>query len=148
MATSFTNNWKNILDKLQSTIRSEFKNTLPTYRGFDNEPLGSQYLRLIPIGSDLLEYNVGSETREFSINMILHFKSANIKEKAIDHILRLVSRLESLIVDNIAMTYTNENSATENLFNCRIESTSFDSTNPEEHIVSFDFKCMHQGNLS
>ena len=144
MATSFTNNWKNILDKLQSTIRSEFKNTLPTYRGFDNEPTGSQYLRLIPIGSDLLEYSVSSETREFSINMMLHFKSANIKETALDHILRLISRLESLIVDNIAMTLTDST----NLFNCRIESTSFDSTNPEEHIVSFDYKCMHQGNLS
>ena len=143
MATSFTNNWKNILDKLQSTIRSEFKNALPTYRGFDNEPTGSQYLRLIPIGSDLLEYNVSSETREFSINMMLHFKSANIKETALDNILRLVSRLESLIVDNIAMTLTDSS----NLFNCRIESTSFDSTNLEEHIVSFDFKCQHLGNV-
>ena len=144
MATSFTNNWKNILDKLQSVIRTEFKNTLPSYRGFDNEPAGSQYLRLIPIGSDLLEYSVTSETREFSINIMLHFKSANIKETALDHILRLVSRLESLIVDNISMTLTDST----NLFNCRIESTSFDSTNPEEHIVSFDYKCMHQGNLS
>ena len=143
MATSFTNNWKNILDELQSTIRSEFKNTLPTCRGFDNEPTGSQYLRLIPIGSDLLEYNATSETREFSIDMMLHFKSANIKETALDHILRLVSRLESLIVDNIAMTLTDSS----NLFNCRIESTSFDSTNPEEHIVSFDYKCQHLGNV-
>ena len=143
MATSFTNNWKNILDKLQSTIRSEFKNTLPTYRGFDDESAGSQYLRLIPIGSDLLEYNVSSETREFSINMMLHFKSANIKEKAIDHIFRLVSRLESLIVDNLAMTLTDSS----NLFNCRIESTSFNSTNPEEHIVSFDYRCQHVGNV-
>ena len=143
MATSFTNNWKNILDKLQSTIRVEFKNTLPTYRGFDNDPSGSQYLRLIPIGSDLLEYSIGSEKREFSINMMLHFKSANIKETAIDHIFRLVSRLESLIVDNIAMTLTDSSS----LFNCRIESTSFDSANPEEHIVSFDYKCQHLGNV-
>ena len=142
MATSFTNNWKNILDKIESTIRSEFKNTLPTYRGFDNEPVGSQYLRLVPIGSDLLEYSASSETREFSINMMLHFKSANINEKAIDHIFRLVSRLESLIVDNIAMTLTDSS----NLFNCRIESTSFDSTNSEEHIVTFDYKCMHLGN--
>ena len=143
MATSFTNNWKNILDKLQSTIRSEFKNTLPTYRGFDNEPSGSQYLRLMPIGSSLLEYNATSETREFSIDMMLHFKSANIKETALDHILRLVSRLESLIVDNISMTLTDSS----NLFNCRIESTVFDSTNPEEQIVSFDYKCQHLGNV-
>ena len=54
MPTSFENNWKNILDKLESKIRAEFKNALPTYRGFDNDPAGSQYLRLIPIGSDLL----------------------------------------------------------------------------------------------
>ena len=144
MATSFTNNWKNILDKLQSTIRSEFKNALPTYRGFDNEPTGSQYLRLIPIGSDLLGYNITSETREFSINIMLHFKSANIKETALDHILRLVSRLESLVVDNISMTLTDSS----NLFNCRIESTSFDSTNSEEHIVTFDFRGVHMSNIS
>ena len=136
----------NILDKLQSIIRSEFKNTLPTYWGFDNEPLGSQNLRLIPIGSDLLEYSVSSEMREFSINMMLHFKSANIKEKAIDHILRLVSRLESLIHDNMTMTLSDTNST--RAFNCRVETTSFDSSNPEEHIVTWDYRCMHQGNLS
>ena len=144
MATTFTNNWKNILDKLQSTIRSEFKNTLPIYRGFDNDPSGSQYLRLVPINSDLLGYNITSETREFSINMILHFKSANIKETALDHIFRLVSRLESLIVDNISMTLSDSS----NLFNCRVESTSFDSTNSEEHIVTFDFKGVHMSNIS
>ena len=143
MATTFTNNWKNVLDKLQSTIRAEFKNTLPTYRGFDNDPTGSQYLRLIPIGSNLLEYSITSETREFSINMMLHFKSANIKQSALDNILRLVSRLESLIVDNLAMTLTDNS----NLFNCRIESTSFDSANPEEHIISFDYKCQHLSNV-
>ena len=143
MATSFTNNWKNILDKLQSVIRSEFKNALPAYRGFDDEPAGSQYLRLIPVGSDLLEYNATSETREFSINMMLHFKSANIKVAAIDQIMRLVSRLESLIVDNIVMTLTDSSNA----FNCRIESTTFDSSNSEEHIVTFNYKCMHLGNL-
>ena len=144
MATTFTNNWKNVLDKLQSTIRAEFKNTLPTYRGFDNDPTGSQYLRLIPTGSDLLEYSITSETREFSINMMLHFKSANIKQSALDNILRLVSRLESLIVDNISMTLSDSTK----VFNCRIESTSFDSSNSEEHIVTFDYKCMYQGNLS
>ena len=144
MATTFTNNWKNILDKLQSTIRSEFKNTLPIYRGFDNDPSGSQYLRLVPINSDLLGYNITSETREFSINMILHFKSANIKETALDHIFRLVSRLESLIVDNMSMTLSDSS----NLFNCRVESTSFDSTNSEEHIVTFDFKGVHMSNIS
>ena len=143
MPTSFTNNWKNILDQLQSAIRSEFKNTLPSYIGFDDESSGSQYLWLVPDGSTMLEYSTNSEEREFSINMVLHFKSANIKGAAIDQIMRLVSRLESLIVDNIAMTLSDSSNA----FNCRIESTSFDSSNPEEHIVSFDYKCQHLGNV-
>ena len=144
MATTFTNNWKNILDKLQSTIRSEFKNTLPIYRGFDNDPSGSQYLRLVPINSDLLGYNITSETREFSINMILQLKSINTSKGAIDNLLRMVSRIESLIVDNISMTLSDSS----NLFNCRVESTSFDSTNSEEHIVTFDFKGVHMSNIS
>ena len=73
MPTTFTNNWKNILDKLQSVLRTEFKNTLPVYVGETNEKAGSQYLRLDPVSSDLVEYNVTSETREFSINMFLYF---------------------------------------------------------------------------
>ena len=43
MPTTFTNNWKNILDKLQSVLRTEFKNTLPVYVGEVNEKAGSQY---------------------------------------------------------------------------------------------------------
>ena len=144
MPTTFTNNWKKILDKLESTIRTEFKNALPTYKGFIDESAGSQYLRIIPSSSNLLEYNLTSETREFNIDMILHIKSANIKETALDHIFRLVSRLESLVVDNISMTLADNS----NLFNCRIESTSFDSTNSEEHIVTFDFRGTHMSNIS
>ena len=144
MATSFTNNWKNILDKLESKIRGEFKNTLPTYRGFDNEPAGSQYLRLIPVGSELISYGSNSEEREFSINIMLHFKSANIKEAAIDHILRLVSRCESLVHDNMILTLADNTRA----INCRMDSTNFDASNPEEHIVNWDWKCLHVGNIN
>ena len=144
MPTTFTNNWKNILDKLESAIRVEFKNTLPTYRGFDNDPAGSQYLRLVPISSDLLEYNATSETREFSINMMLYFKSANIKQTALDSVLRLVSRLESLIIDNITMTLSDNS----RLFNCRVESTTFNSEDSEEMIVMLNYKCMHMNNFS
>ena len=57
MAVSFTNNWKNILDKLEYTIRNEFKGALPVYRG-SQVPAGTTYLQLNPVGSELLEYNV------------------------------------------------------------------------------------------
>ena len=58
MATSFTINWKNILDKLENVFRTEFSNALPVYTGEVNEKAGSQYLRFDPVGSELLEYNV------------------------------------------------------------------------------------------
>ena len=145
MPTTFTNNWKNILDKLQSVLRTEFKNTLPVYVGEVNEKAGSQYLRLDPVGSDLIEYNVTSETREYSINMFLYFADKSESRTKLDAILRLVSRIESLIVDNIAMTLTDSS----DLFNCRLESTELDADedDTENYVVLFDYKCMHLGNI-
>ena len=145
MAITFTNNWKNILDKLQSVLRTEFSNTLPVYVGEANEKAGSQYLRLDPVGSDLIEYNVTSETREYSINMFLYFADKSESRTKLDAILRLVSRIESLIVDNIAMTLTDSS----DLFNCRLESTELDADedDTENYVVLFDYKCMHLGNI-
>ena len=60
MAISFTNNWKNILDKLQNILRAEFKGALPVYIGNEEDKAGSQYLSLDPAGSELLEYNINS----------------------------------------------------------------------------------------
>ena len=147
MATSFTNNWKNILDKLENIFKTEFKGALKVYVGASVDA-GNQYLRIDPLGSDLLEYSVSSETREFSIAITYHFRDANVKTRSLDHILRYVSRIESLIHDNMAMTYTNENSVVENLFNCRVDSCSLNQGDENEYIVVWDYKCMHQGNLS
>ena len=143
MPTTFTNNWKNILDKLESIIRLEFKGALPTYVGFEDNSAGSQYLRLVPVKSDLLEYNVTSELREFSIQMILQVKTINTTKGAIHSLTRIVSRIESLIVDNISMALADSSSA----INCRIESTTFESSDQEGSVVSFDYKCQHLGNV-
>ena len=51
----FTNNWKNILDKVQSTLRSEFKGAAPVFIGRADESSGTQYFRLEPVGSALIE---------------------------------------------------------------------------------------------
>ena len=143
MATSFTNNWKNILDKLENIFKTEFGNTLPVYTGEVNEDAGSQYLRFDPVGSDLLEYNVTSETREFSINMFMYFGDKSESRTKLDAILRLVSRIESLVVDNISMALSDSSSA----FNCRIESTLLNAVeDTENYVVLFDYKCMHLGN--
>ena len=143
MATSFTNNWKNILDKLENVFSTEFSNALPVYTGEVNEKAGSQYLRFDPVGSELLDYNATSETREFSINMFLYFGDKSESRTKLDAILRLVSRIESLVVDNMSMTLSDSSAA----LNCRIESTLLDAVeDTENYVVLFNFKCMHLGN--
>ena len=142
MATSFTNNWKNILDKLESIFKSEFKGAMKVYVG-GSVDAGNQYLRIDPLGSDLLEYSVSSETREFSIAITYHFRDANVKTRSLDHILRYVSRIESLIHDNMAMTLSDSS----NLFNCRVDSCSLNQGDENEYIVVWDYKCQHLGNV-
>ena len=142
MATSFTNNWKNILDKLENVFRTEFSNALPVYTGEVNEKAGSQYLRFDPVGSELVEYSTNSETREFSINIFLYFGDKSESRTKLDAILRLVSRVESLIHDNIVMTLSDTNSTA--LANNRLESTNLDSEEDSEfYIVKWDFKGQH-----
>ena len=141
MAVSFTNNWKNILDKLEYTIRNEFKGALPVYRG-SQVPAGTTYLQLNPVGSELLEYNVNSETREFTIQVLYYFLEANVKESALDHILRTVSRIEALIHDNISMTLSDSTK----LFNCRFETTDLNAGDDEMYVVEWEYKAMHLGN--
>ena len=141
MAVTFTNNWKNILDKLESTLRTEFKGALPVYRG-NKAPAGSTYLQLIPSGSELLEYNVTSETREFTIQILYYFLDANVKDTALDHILRTVSRIEALIHDNTVMTLSDSSQA----FNCRMQSTELNAGDEDMYIVEWEYKCMQLGN--
>ena len=141
MAVSFTNNWKNILDKLENTLRTEFKGALPVYRG-NKAPAGSTYLQLNPVGSELLEYNVTSETREFTIQILYYFLEANVKDSALDHILRTVSRIEALIHDNTVMTLSDSSQT----FNCRAQSTTLNAGDEDMYVVEWEYKCMHLGN--
>ena len=60
MAVTFTNDWKNILDKLRNVLRTEYGGTLPIYIGADESNAGTQYIRLEPAGSELTEYNTNS----------------------------------------------------------------------------------------
>ena len=101
-------------------------------------------MQLNPVGSDLVEYNVTSETREFTIQFLYYFLEANVKESALDHILRTVSRIEALIHDNMSMTLTDSS----NLFNCRFETTDLNAGDDEMYIVEWEYKCMHLGNIS
>ena len=142
MAISFTNNWKNILDKLESTLRTEFKGALPVYRG-NKTTNATQFLRLVPTGSELMEYSVSSEMREFNIQMLYYFFEKNIKETALDHVLRTVSRIEALIHDYMTLSLADGTEA----INCRLQSTSLNTDEEEEaYVVEWEFKCTHLGN--
>ena len=144
MPVTFTNNWKNILDKLRSILRNEFKGTLPVYIG-DEGSEGSQFLRLDPIGSEIIDYNSTSESREFTINVFYYFAEHNLKKTALDHVLRYVSRIEALIHDNTATTLADNS----NLYNCRFETTLL---NPDEesgvYLVQWEWRGQHTGNIS
>ena len=136
---TFENNWKNILDKLRSVLRTEYGNTVPVFIGEDSNA-GNQYIRLDPQGSELMEYAVTSEMREFTINVFYVFSGANVKKTALDHILRFVSRTEALIHDNISMTLADSSEA----INCRFESTELGTDEEENvYIVNWVWKCQH-----
>ena len=145
MAVTFTNNWKNILDKLKNNLRTEFGNALPVYVGHESKDVGNQYLRLDPSGSTLLEYNAQSETREFNINMLYYSSVKDIEKVALDNVMRVVSRIEALIHDNINMTLADSSVA----YNCKIQGTELNTLDEEEkYVVTFVWKCLHRGNLS
>ena len=104
MAITYTPNFKNILDKLRNILRTEFKNALPVYIGHESAQAGAQFLRLDPVGSELLTYMVNSETREFTVNMYYYFLDKNIKKTSLDHVLRYASRIEALMHDYTSTT--------------------------------------------
>ena len=144
MAVSFTNNWKNILDKLRSVLRTEFKGALPVFIGDEGQE-GTQYIRLDPIGSNWIDEMAMAESREFTIEVYYLFAEHNLKKTALDHVLRYVSRIEALIHDNSKMTLADNSSC----YGCRLESTQL---NPDEesgtYVVQWEYKCKHTGNIS
>ena len=148
MATSFTNNWKNILDKLENVFKTEFKGALKVYVGASVDA-GNQYLRIDPVSSDLLEYGNSFEEREFSVAITYHFRDANVRTRALDHILRYASRIESLIHDNMIMTLDKGTDAdSTKAINCRMDSCNLNQGDENEYIVVWDWKCLHVGNIS
>ena len=140
MAINYTNDYKNILDKLESIIESEFKGALPVYKG-SNMPQGmNQGMQIIPLGDTLSEYTSTSELREYSFTLRYVFAEANVNEKVLDHILAQVSRIKYLIKKNMSMQLSDNSHAV----NCRIDSTELiDDEEVGVHITEFDYKCQH-----
>ena len=139
------NNFKHILDKLKNILRTEFGNTLPIYVGHDTKNVSSQYLRLDPISNSLLEYASFSETREYNINFLYYSGKKDIEKVALDNVLRVVARIEALIHDNITMELSDSSKA----YDCKIETTEYNTEEEEEkYVVTMSFNCKHLGNVA
>lgn len=137
------NTFKNILDKLKSVVRDEFKGTLPTCVGYE-QMHGSQYLRILPESSSLISFMTDSEERQYNVRFIYYFDEKMINTKTIDHLLRYVSRLEALIHDNIIMTLSDSSKA----FDCRIQSTQLNTDEGDGiYTVEMEWRGNHIGNI-
>jgi len=143
MPITFTNNFKNILDKLESIFKDEFKGALPTCVGYDKMH-GSQYLRILPESSSLVSYTTNSEEREYNVKFIYYFDEKMVNTKTIDHLLRYVSRIEALIHDNLIMTLSDSSKA----LNCRIESTTLNTDEGDGvYTVDMNWQGNYVGNI-
>ena len=145
MPVTFTNNFNNILDKLRNILRTEFKRALPVYIGHESVQASTQFVRLDPVGSELLTYMATGEQREFTVNIYYYFLDKNIKKTSLDHVLRYMSRIEALMHDYTSTTLTDSS----NLYNGRIESTALNALEEDnEYVVEFVWKGQHTGNIT
>jgi hypothetical protein len=144
MVISFENVFKDkILDTIRSFLNTEFTGTIPVYTGnFKN--MGSQSIRLTPVGNDLVENLSTGEIREYIVQVAYYFKEKSVKRDTWEHILRQISRMENLFNDNLNNTY----------FNGRLVSMRINELEAEEaeieglNAVKWEFRAMFLSNVS
>ena len=144
MVISFENVFKDkILDTVRSFLNTEFAGTIPVYTGsFKN--MGSQSIRLTPVGNDLVENLSTGEIREYIVEVAYYFKEKSVKRDTWEHILRQISRMENLFNDNLNNTY----------FNGRLVSMRINELEDEEaeieglNAVKWEFRAMFLSNVS
>jgi len=141
---TFVNIWETkILDPIRSFLNTEFAGSIPVYTG-DFKDMGSQSIRLNPVGSDLIDYTSVGETREYIIDVSYTFKEKSIKKDTWEHILRQVSHIEALFHDNINNTFFNGR-----LINCRVnDKTEDEGTIDGLNVMRWEWRGMFLGNLS
>jgi len=144
MVISFENVFKDkILDTVRSFLNTEFTGTIPVYTGnFKN--MGSQSIRLTPVGNDLVDNLTSGEIREYIVHVAYYFKEKSVKRDTWEHILRQISRMENLFNDNLNNTY----------FNGRLVSMRINELEDEEaeieglNAVKWEFRAMFLSNVS
>ena len=144
MPVTYQPTYENIQIKLRSIISAEFGNSLPVYIGFNEKKQGTQFLQITPAGSELMEYMANAETRRYTIELLFYYPPIK-SENDMNNVLRLCSRTEALLHDNVSITLADSSNA----FDCRVESTEFNAVENEEfEVTRFTWMCTHMGNQS
>jgi len=132
-----------IIDTIGTFLNNEFAGTMAVYTGYFKN-MGNQSIRLTPIGNELVDKLSTGEIREYALEIAYSFKEKAIKRDTWEHILRQVSRIESLFSDNLNNTY----------FNGRLDSMVINDKTEEEketeglNVVKWDFRAMFLSNVS
>ena len=144
MAVTYTNNWKNIADKLQSKLRSEFGGALAVYVG-EGDHAGNHFLKILPESNEVLERYVKGELREYTFQLIYYFMEANVRKSGLVQMLRSISRIESITGNNRSLTLSDST----NIINGRVDDYEIvEGDEGFEYLVEMNYKCMHLGNLT
>ena len=144
MAVTFTNNWKNITDQLQNKLRSEFGNTLPVFVGEDDYA-GSQFLKILPVANEMIERVVSAELRQYNYNVILYMFVSNSPNATLINMLRILSRIESLVGNSRTMTLADGTTSINGELASYEIAEDLDNT---QYVVEMDYMCHHLGNIS
>tara|TARA_R110000737_G_scaffold48197_7_gene68570 strand:- start:738 stop:1169 length:432 start_codon:yes stop_codon:yes gene_type:complete len=102
---TFVNIWEDkILDTIRTFLNDEFAGTIPIYTGSFKD-MGSQSLRLQPIGSTSIDRMASAELREYILDVSYTFKEKQVKKDTWEHIMRQVSHIEALFFSNMNNTF-------------------------------------------
>ncbi len=144
MPITFVNIWETkILDTIRSFLNTEFAGSIPVYTG-DFKDMGNQSIRLNPIGSDLIEYNLTAETREYILDVSYTFKEKMLKKDTWEHILRQVSHIEALFFNNQNNTFYNGRLATARINNKEEAEEAITGLN----VIRWEWRASYVGNIS
>ena len=141
---AFTNIWEEkILDTIRTFLNEEFAGSIPIYTG-DFKDMGSQSIRLNPIGTDLIRYDATGEVREYILDISYTFKEKLVKKDTWEHILRQVSHIEALFFNNQNNTY----------FDGRLTSARINEKEGVEeaidglNVIRWEWRGLYLGNIS
>jgi len=144
MPITFVNIWETkILDTIRTFLNAEFAGSIPVYTG-DFKDMGSQSIRLNPVGSDLIEYNATAETREYILDVSYTFKEKMVKKDTWEHILRQVSHIEALFFNNQNNNFHNGRFDTARINEKQEAESAIEGLN----VIRWEFKCSYMGNIS